>query len=558
MVAQAVQHVEQLLDVGKMQAGSWLVEDVKSLAGVAFGQFAGQLDPLRLAAGQRRRALSQLDVGEADVDQGLQLAGNGRHGIEELAGFLDGHVEHLGDALALVLHFQGFAVVALALAHVARHVDVRQEVHLHLDHAVALAGLAAAALDVEAEAARAVAARARLGHAGEQLADRGEQSGVGGRIRARRATDGALVDIDHLVQMLQAIEAVVGRCLECRGAVEGGRRQGEQGVVDQRRFARAGYAGDASKQAKRYFQVDVAQVVAARALEFELLLLVAWCAVGRVADLLAAGEVLAGQRVWVGHDLFRCAFGDDAAAMDAGAGADIHHIVRQSDGIFVVLDNDDRVAQVAQVGEGAQQAFVVALVQADGRLVQDIHHADQARADLAGQADALRLAAGQGVGAAIQSQVVEADIDQELQALADFLEDLVGDLAAAASQSQAAKVVASLTHRQGCDGWQCALAHPDMACLAAQAGAAAVRAGLGAEELGEFFPHGLRFGLAVAPLEVGNDALEGVGAFDDVAAVVEVAEFDILRAAAEQDDFLVLSAQIVERLLQAEAIVRGE
>jgi hypothetical protein len=89
-----------------------------------------------------------------------------------------------------------------------------------------------------------------------------------------------------------------------------------------------------------------------------------------------------------------------------------------------VLDHDHRVAEVAQVLEGAEQAVVVALVQADGRFVEDVHHAHQAGADLAGQADALGLAAGQGVGAAVEGQVVEADVDQELQALADFLEDL--------------------------------------------------------------------------------------------------------------------------------------
>jgi hypothetical protein len=44
----------------------------------------------------------------------------------------------------------------------------------------------------------------------------------------------------------------------------------------------------------------------------------------------------------------------------------------------------------------ADQAVVVALVQADAGFVQHVHHAGQARADLAGQADALRLAAAQG------------------------------------------------------------------------------------------------------------------------------------------------------------------
>jgi hypothetical protein len=37
-----------------------------------------------------------------------------------------------------------------------------------------------------------------------------------------------------------------------------------------------------------------------------------------------------------------------------------------------------------------QQAVVVALVQADGRFVEHVHHAGQAGADLRGQPDALR------------------------------------------------------------------------------------------------------------------------------------------------------------------------
>ena len=81
---------------------------------------------------------------------------------EELERLLDGEVEHVRDVLALEAHFERLAVVALAVALLARDVDVREEVHLDLDLAVALADLAAAALDVEGEAPRLVAARARL------------------------------------------------------------------------------------------------------------------------------------------------------------------------------------------------------------------------------------------------------------------------------------------------------------------------------------------------------------------------------------------------------------
>ena len=75
-------------------------------------------------------------------------------------------------------------------------------------HAVALAGLAAAALDVEAEAPGVVAARARLGHRREQLAQRREQSGVGRGIGARRAADRALVDVDDAIDVLEPLDAL--------------------------------------------------------------------------------------------------------------------------------------------------------------------------------------------------------------------------------------------------------------------------------------------------------------------------------------------------------------
>ena len=104
------------------------------------------------------------------------------------------------------------------------------------------------------------------------------------------------------------------------------------------------------------------------------------------------------------------------------------HIVGGADGVLVVLDHDHGVAEVAQALQRFEQARIVALVQADRRLVQHVEHAGQARADLRGQPDALALAARQRAGGARQREVVEADVDQELQPLADLLQDAHGDL----------------------------------------------------------------------------------------------------------------------------------
>ena len=52
-----VQDLDQAVDIRDVQAGGRLIEDIDSLPGVAAGQFIGQLDALRFAAGQRRGGL---------------------------------------------------------------------------------------------------------------------------------------------------------------------------------------------------------------------------------------------------------------------------------------------------------------------------------------------------------------------------------------------------------------------------------------------------------------------------------------------------------------------
>ena len=96
----------------------------------------------------------------------------------------------------------------MALADRAGHPDVGEEVHLQPVRAVALARLAAAAGVVEAEPARLVAADLRLAALGEEGADLVEDLDVRRRVRARRAADRRLVDVDHLVDMLGAVDPI--------------------------------------------------------------------------------------------------------------------------------------------------------------------------------------------------------------------------------------------------------------------------------------------------------------------------------------------------------------
>ncbi len=170
-VDEPLQHVEQPAHVFEVQAGGGLVEDVDGVAGRALAQLGRQLHPLRLTTRQRRRGLAEPHVAEPDVDQRLHLPGDRRLVREELERLFGRHVEHVGDALVLPRDVERVAVVARALADLAGHVDVGQEVHLDLDRAVALARLAAPALDVEREPTRLVAADLRLLRGGEERAD---------------------------------------------------------------------------------------------------------------------------------------------------------------------------------------------------------------------------------------------------------------------------------------------------------------------------------------------------------------------------------------------------
>ena len=120
--------------------------------------------------------------------------------------------------------------------------------------------------------------------------------------------------------------------------------------------------------------------------------------------------------------------------MDAGAGPHVDDEVGRQDGIVIVLHHDHGVADVAQCLECGEQAIIVALVQADGRLVEHIHDAGQARADLAREADALRFAAGQRLRRAVEREIVESDVGEKAQAIADLADDLIGDGALGAGE----------------------------------------------------------------------------------------------------------------------------
>ena len=221
--------------------------------------------------------------------------------LEECGRRFDGHIEHLRDVLAAVGDFQRLFVIAGALAGLAHHLDFRQELQRRRDIAPPATFLAAPALDVEAEARSGIAACRALRRAGKQLSHGIVNAHVGGWVRVRRAADGALVNVDHVVQVLDSVDSEV-YAGQHPAVVKHGVQPLVQNFVHQRALARSRHAGDTHQETQRDIHVDTLEIVLLRAADDQHL--VATGAVcRRHGDAAPAAKVCAGQRIGVCDDL---------------------------------------------------------------------------------------------------------------------------------------------------------------------------------------------------------------------------------------------------------------
>ncbi len=165
--------------------------------------------------------------------------------------------------------------------------------HLDLDDTVTGARLTSAAFNIKAEAAGLIPAHFGFGSAGEKLPDKTEDSRIRSRIRSRRAADGALIDIDDLVYMLQTfngcefagplfsmIQLLSQRPVKC--------------VDHQGALSRSGNSGDTNEKAQRKSNIDILKVVFTSTADDER----AWSgptSLSRNRNRDTAGKILTGQ-----------------------------------------------------------------------------------------------------------------------------------------------------------------------------------------------------------------------------------------------------------------------
>ena len=524
-VDEPVQDAQQVRRVLEREARRRLVEDVERLACGALRELARQFDALRLAAAQRRRRLAEPDVAEPHRLERLQLRPDARDVGEELVRLRYGHRQHVGDARVAEADLERVLVVAAALAHLAGDGDVGQELHLDLHVPVALASLAPPALHVEREAPRHIAARLRLRQRREELADGRERARVGGGVAARSPPDRRLVDVYHLVDVVEPVDAAV-RARPVLRAVEPLRQRLVQHLVDERGLAGPGDSRYADEAPQRELDVHVAQVVLASALHAQEPA-VARTPHGRRRDLAPPRQVRARERRLARLDVVDLALGHDPPAVLAGARPEVDQVVGGAHHGLVVLDDEHRVAEVAQSLQRGDEPLVVRRMQPDRRLVAHVEHAHQAGADLRREADALPLAAAERPRRARERQVFEPHVQQEREARLDLLQYLVGDDELALAERP--RVAVGRPARRDVRPLAVALerAHPSRRLRHREAGGLHYRAvgdGYG-ERLGpepvavarlagerrhialDLPAHIVGLRLAVAPLEVRDDAL---------------------------------------------------
>ena len=120
---------------------------------------------------------------------------------------------------------------------------------------------------------------------------------------------------------------------------------------------------------------------------------------------------------------------------------DVNDVVRDPNGVLVVFDNDQRVAEVSQPQQRLDESLVVALVQTDRGLVQDVEDTNEPRTDLGCEPDPLRLSPGKRRCRPCERQVVEANGNEEVQPLRDLLDNRLGDRRVAFTELERAEEV---------------------------------------------------------------------------------------------------------------------
>ena len=206
----------------------------------------------------------------------------------------------------------------------------------------------------------------------------------------------------------------------------------------------------------------------------------------------------------------------------------------------------------------ADQLVVVALVEPDRGLVEDVEDADELRADLRREAEPLGLTPRQRLCGAVELEIADADIGEERESLADLLHDPVADQLLGRRQAEVVEEA-----ERGFDGEAGELvdrAVPDRDGQHRGLEPRAVALGAGPERHVLLDPLALlaRIGLAVAPLEIPQDALERHRVLALAAHPVLVLDEDPVAVRAVEEPVLLLLGELAPRQIGVDLVAVGD
>ena len=134
-----------------------------------------------------------------------------------------------------------------------------------------------------------------------------------------------------------------------------------ENFIDQRRFPGARDTGDGDEQTQRNVDIDVLQVVFRCFVDMKHPTIRLF-ACRRNRNELLPGQVLTSQRVRILHQLFRFPGCRDESTVIAGTRSDIDQVVGCHHRVFIVFDDDQRVAEITHRLQRIDQTIIITLV----------------------------------------------------------------------------------------------------------------------------------------------------------------------------------------------------
>src|SRR5690606_19993228 len=114
------------------------------------------------------------------------------------------------DGFPLISYLKGFPIKAFPVAGFAIHINIRQKIHLYDPQSASLTGFAPSSRDVKTKSSRFVSPNGGFLGLCEEGPYFAKDTGIGGRVGSRCASDRGLIDFDDLVYMLQPGNFLIG------------------------------------------------------------------------------------------------------------------------------------------------------------------------------------------------------------------------------------------------------------------------------------------------------------------------------------------------------------